>query len=115
MVTGPDLASLHGLSFGHLRCAYGPIHEVPEYPDTDETGGDDDYQQGAQSRNTEEDLELVAGGDDQQGEIHNDQKRLAKVETILLSKEELSPSRQPMAECHLRSGCRGHAFSFLED
>lgn len=87
----PNLAPFDRLPLGHLGSPNHLVHEPAEHPDPEETQRNNQNQQRTETRYSEENLKLIARGDDEKSEIDDHKERLAEVETVFLSKEEFTP------------------------
>ena len=74
IVPDPKLAALDGLTLSHLSGPNDFVHEVAKQPDPGESQRYDHNQYGSQSRNAEEQLQLVAGRDDEECKIDDNEK-----------------------------------------
>src|SRR3972149_23605 len=98
IVLRPHFAAFYRLPFGHLCGPDNLVHEISEYPDSEKAERNDEDNQGTKAGDSEKDLELVTCRDNQQCEVDNNEKRLAKVEPVFLSEEELTPAGKTTAK-----------------
>ncbi len=88
---GPHLTPPDRLPLGHLGSPDDLVHEPAEHPDPKEPQRNNQNQERTEAWYSEENLKLVACGDDKKSEIDDDKERLAKIETVFLGKEEFTP------------------------